>query len=162
VNWSDEAFEEFLRRFQPSKPRAIRAPVRYAKLAIASVTILAAAIPAHFMWKGVGTPAAAPIASTAKHERVRAPRDVPAPKKIFDVKPVYPADAKAAGVEGVVLLDITIGEDGGVEDASILKSIPELDQAAIDAVLRWKFEPTLDNGTPVEVLLVVSINFTTQ
>jgi protein TonB len=73
---------------------------------------------------------------------------------------VYPEDAKAAGIQGVVILEIVIGEDGSVIEANVLRSIPELDQAAIDAVTQWQYEPTLLNGAPVEVELTVTINFT--
>jgi protein TonB len=84
------------------------------------------------------------------------------PIRLVNVNPVYPEDARAAGVAGVVILEITIGEDGSVTDAQVVRSIPMLDQAAIDAVLQWVYEPTLLNGAPVPVLLTVTINFTLQ
>ena len=82
------------------------------------------------------------------------------PTKLVDVKPEYPEDARAAGIHGVVILDIVIGEDGSVIEARVIRSIPELDQAAIDAVRQWRFEPTLLNGEPVEVEMNVTVNFT--
>ena len=78
----------------------------------------------------------------------------------MNVNPVYPEDAKAAGIEGIVVLDVVIGENGSVIEARVIRSIPELDQAAIDAVLQWQYEPTLLNGEPVEVEMNVTINFT--
>lgn len=77
-----------------------------------------------------------------------------------NVDPVYPEDAQAAGIEGLVELDIVIGEDGRVIQILVVRSIPELDEAAIDAVSQWRFEPTLLNGEPVEVAMKVTINFT--
>ena len=74
--------------------------------------------------------------------------------------PVYPEAAKAAGIEGVVILEIVIGEDGSVIEVQVVRSIPELDQAAIDAVSQWQYEPTLLNGEPVEIEMTVTINFT--
>jgi protein TonB len=59
-----------------------------------------------------------------------------------------------------VILEITIGKDGSVASARVLRSIPELDQAAIDAVLQWVYEPTLLNGEPIDVKSIVTINFT--
>jgi len=90
---------------------------------------------------------------------LRVGRDVRAPLKIVDMKPLYPDSARAAQVKGVVILDVTIAIDGSVSNARVLRSIPIFDQAAIDAVRQWKFEPTLLNGTPVEVEMAVTINF---
>ena len=65
----------------------------------------------------------------------------PPPKKIVDVKPIYPEDAKREGIEGTVILEATIEETGLVSGVKILRSVPKLDQAAIDAVKQWQFEP---------------------
>jgi protein TonB len=83
-----------------------------------------------------------------------------APQKIKDVKPVYPAIARSAGVAGAVTIEATIGPDGKVIDAKVVRSIPLLDQAALDAVRQWTYTPTLLNGVPVPVLVTVTINFT--
>jgi TonB family protein len=82
------------------------------------------------------------------------------PLKVVDVRPDYPPLAKAAGVTGVVILETRIGVDGGVEDARVLRSIPLLDEAALDAVKQWKFQPTLLNGQPVPIVMTTTINFT--
>jgi protein TonB len=84
------------------------------------------------------------------------------PTRLVNINPVYPDDARAAHVEGVVILEITIGEDGSVVDARVLRSIPMLDQAAIDAVLQWVYDPPLLNGAPVEVQMIATINFALQ
>jgi protein TonB len=81
---------------------------------------------------------------------------------LVDVRPVYPEGAQTAGIDGVVILAIVIGEDGSVIETEVLSSIPELDQAAIDAVSQWLFETTLLNGEPVEIEMVVTVNFTLQ
>jgi TonB family protein len=85
--------------------------------------------------------------------------NIKAPIKITDARPVYPEDARAAGISGVVIIEARIGVDGGVEEARVIKSIPALDQAALDAVKQWKFVPTLMNGEPVAVIMTVTINF---
>jgi protein TonB len=82
------------------------------------------------------------------------------PTKIKDVKPEYPAMAQTARVTGAVVIEATIGEDGKVIDAKVVRSIPMLDQAALDAVRQWEYFPTLLNGVPVPVLVTVTINFT--
>ena len=79
-----------------------------------------------------------------------------------DVKPIYPAIAQSARVQGVVIIEATIGPDGKVQDAKVLRSIPLLDQAALDAVRQWEFTPTLLNGVPVPVIMTVTVNFTLQ
>jgi periplasmic protein TonB len=84
------------------------------------------------------------------------------PRRITYVTPLYPDDAKAARVAGVVIMEITIAKDGSVSNARILRSVPMLDQAALDAVYQWGFEPTLLNGAPVEVVMTVTVNFTVQ
>lgn len=86
--------------------------------------------------------------------------DIKEPTKIKDVKPVYPADALAAGVQGVVILEAVIAPSGYVSDARVLRSVPGLDQAAIDSVRQWEFTPTLRNGVPVSVIMTVTVNFT--
>jgi TonB family protein len=93
---------------------------------------------------------------------VRVGGNIPVPTKIRDVKPVYPPEAEAARVQGVVILEATIGADGGVVDAKVLRSIPLLDQAAMDAVRQWRFTPTRLNGQPVPVILTLTVNFLLQ
>ena len=80
--------------------------------------------------------------------------------KIVDAAPQYPAIARAAHVQGIVILEATIGEDGAVRDVRVLRSIPLLDVAAIDAVRQWRFTPTLLNGEPVPIVMTVTVGFT--
>ena len=82
--------------------------------------------------------------------------------KIADVAPLYPAIARAAHVQGIVILEATIGEDGVVRDVRVLRSIPLLDAAAMDAVKQWRFTPTLLNDQPVPVVMTVTVGFTLQ
>jgi protein TonB len=91
---------------------------------------------------------------------VRVGGDISQPKKIRDVKPAYPADARNAGIEGMVIIEAVIATDGTVKDATVLGSVPGLDQAALDAVREWRFMPTKLNGDPVEVVMTVTLNFT--
>jgi TonB family protein len=93
---------------------------------------------------------------------VRVGGDIRPPTKVVNVNPVYPPEAREARVQGVVILDILVSEDGRVEKAKVLRSIPQLDQAAIDAVTQWMFTPTLLNGVPQKVIMTVTVNFTLQ
>jgi protein TonB len=88
--------------------------------------------------------------------------NVQPPTKVRDVAPVYPAIARAARVAGVVIISATIGRDGKVQDARVLRSIPLLDAAALDAVRQWEYTPTRLNGAPVAVVMTVTVNFRLQ
>jgi protein TonB len=92
---------------------------------------------------------------------VRVGGNLKQPLKTKHVAPIYPPIAQSANVQGVVILEVVIGVDGKVQDARVLRSIPLLDQAAVDAVRQWEFTPTLLNGTPVPVIMTVTVQFTT-
>ncbi len=103
---------------------------------------------------------AAAARARARMAAVRIGGQIKPPHKTKDVKPVYPAIAQSARVAGMVTIEATIGSDGKVMDAKVVRSIPLLDQAALDAVLQWEYTPTLLNGVPVPVLMTITINFT--
>ena len=90
---------------------------------------------------------------------VRVGGEIRPPRKVTDVAPVYPPIARAAHVEGIVILEAVIGEDGAVGDVRVLRSISLLDSAAVDAVRQWRFTPTLLNGQPVPVVMTVTVAF---
>lgn len=102
---------------------------------------------------------AAAARAKARVAPVRVGGKIKQPMKIKDVKPVYPDMAQSAHVTGTVIVEATIGEDGKVIDAKILRSIPMLDKAALDAVRQWEYTPTLLDGVPVPVVLTVTITF---
>ena len=81
------------------------------------------------------------------------------PRKIRDVAPRYPTIAQASRVEGVVILEAVIAEDGSVQDVRVLRSKPLLDDAAVEAVRQWRFTPTLLNGQVVPVVMTVTVSF---
>jgi protein TonB len=93
---------------------------------------------------------------------VRVGGNIKPPQKTRDVRPVYPAIAQSARVQGIVIIEATIGPNGKVQDARVLRSIPLLDQSALDAVRQWEFTPTLLNGVPVPVIMTVTVQFTLQ
>jgi len=92
-------------------------------------------------------------------EPVRVGGKITAPRKRHHVNPAYPPVAVAARVQGIVVLEATIDENGNVVNARILLSIPLLDGAALEAVRQWSYEPTLLNGSPVPILMSVSVRF---
>jgi len=84
------------------------------------------------------------------------------PRKIKDVKPVYPVGALPSRSQGAVIIEATIGADGKVQDTKIVHSVPSLDQAAIDAVRQWEYTPPMLNGVAVAVVMTVVVNFAMQ
>lgn len=102
------------------------------------------------------TPPPAPAARAP----VRPGGAITAPTKVHNVAPEYPPTARAARIQGIVIIQATIGVDGRVVNAEVLRPVPFLDQAALDAVRQWRFTPTRLNGEPVAVIMTVSVNFT--
>jgi protein TonB len=62
-------------------------------------------------------------------------------------------------VQGVVILEATIGPSGDVTAVRVLRGIPLLDESAIEAVKQWAYEPTLLNGVAVPVIMTITVNF---
>ncbi len=75
------------------------------------------------------------------------------------VEPVWPELAKRARVQGIVLLQVTIDAQGNVEEVRLLRGHPLLNEAAIDAVKQWKYDPVRLNGAPVAVITTVTVDF---
>jgi TonB family protein len=91
---------------------------------------------------------------------IRVGGQVRPPIRIKEVAPVYPAVAQSARVTGDVVIEATVDEEGNVADARVVKSVPLLDQAALDAVKQWQYRPSLLNGVPTPVVLTVTVKFT--
>jgi protein TonB len=81
------------------------------------------------------------------------------PRLLHEVRPVYPALARQARIEGTVRIEAIIARDGSVQSAKLSGGPPLLVQAALDAVRQWRYAPTLLNGEPVEVVLSVDVKF---
>ena len=148
-------------RFEPARSStAVMASFAFSLKASADATKnpqAAAGLPTLSPLEGLQRPDPAPSNSPvsansgAQNRRLRVGGAIKPPIRLVNVNPVYPEDAKAAGIEGVVILEIVIGQDGSVIEVQVVRSIPELDQAAIDAVSQWQYQPTLLNGEPVEI-----------
>ncbi len=98
----------------------------------------------------------------SNHLPLRVGGSIAAPRKIKDVKPNYPLLAQSAHIQGVVTIEAVIGPNGKVTDARVIRSIPALDQAALDAVRQWEFTPTLLSGVAVPVIMTVWVKFSLQ
>jgi protein TonB len=81
------------------------------------------------------------------------------PRKLKAVPPVYPDAAVASRIEGVVILECLISPQGRVTEVKVLRGVPLLEEAAVDAVRQWVYTPTLMDGVPVPVLMTVTVRF---
>ena len=98
-------------------------------------------------------------ASSGPGGPIRVGSRIASPRKIHDVAPVLPDLARQAGVRGTVVLELTVGADGAVTNATVLRSIPLLDKAALDAARQWRYDPTLVNNQPVPIILTATVTF---
>jgi protein TonB len=85
--------------------------------------------------------------------------DIVPPTKLVHVAPVYPEIARIARVSGIVVVDCTIDPAGNVVDVRVLSGNPLLAPSAVEAVNRWRYEPSRLNGVPVSVLMTVTVRF---
>jgi len=91
---------------------------------------------------------------------IRVFSELQAAKILFQPSPVYPSLARIAHVEGSVVLQATIADDGSVKDLRVVsQTSPLLLTGVIDTVKTWKYKPTLLNNEPVEVLTTITVNF---
>lgn len=93
---------------------------------------------------------------------VRAVGEIRPPRLVRRVQPDYPEIARAARVEGVVILEATTDVYGRVTGVRVLRSIPLLDEAAVAAVRQWIYEPLMVNGRPRPVTFTVTVSFVLQ
>jgi TonB family protein len=84
---------------------------------------------------------------------------IPLPQRIVHAQPVYPPFAKIGKVQGTVDVSVVIDAGGNVLQAQVVRSIPQLDSAAVDAVRKWKYSPTIVDGVAVPVTMIVKVNF---
>lgn len=100
--------------------------------------------------------------ATSSRQPLRVGGTIGPPTRLVHVAPVYPDIAKDAGVSGVVIVEATIDTQGNVGDVRVLRSIPLLDQAAIDAAKQWRYSPTYLNGEAVPIRMTITISFSLQ
>ncbi len=98
----------------------------------------------------------------AAPQRIRVGGNVQQAKLLNQPKPVYPPLAKQARIQGVVRFNAIIGRDGQIQDLKVVSGHPLLVPSALEAVKQWRYQPTLLNGEPVEVVTQIDVNFTLQ
>jgi len=95
-------------------------------------------------------------------QRIRVGGNVQQAKLVNQPKPVYPPLAKQARIQGTVRFNAIIGRDGAIANLTVVSGHPLLVPSALEAVRQWKYQPTLLNGEPVEVVTQIDVNFTLQ
>lgn len=114
--------------------------------------------------RGRGTvtqlPAREPSPAAEQAGALRPGNGITPPKPTRSATPRYSVEAMNAKVQGLVTLEILIGTDGKVKDARVLQTAsPLLNQPAIDAARRWEFTPTIVNGEPKAIVLMLQLDF---
>ena len=102
-----------------------------------------------------------PQVSNGTPQRIRVGGNVQASRLVSQVRPVYPFDAQEEGVQGTVRIRAIVSKTGSLLSATVLNTDIDarLSKAALDAVNQWKYEPTLLNGHPVEVITDIYVTF---
>ncbi len=93
-------------------------------------------------------------------QRVKQGGQVTAASLVTQTRPVYPALARQARIQGSVILHAIIDKDGKVAQLEVISGHPLLVQSALDAVKQWRYKPTMLNGDPVEVDTTITVTFT--
>jgi len=114
---------------------------------------------------GVGSvapPVVLPVEPPHRAGPIRAAELPQAPRKLVDARPLYPEIARAAHVDGTVVLEAVLDPTGRVTQLRVVKSVPLLDEAALEAVRQWRYSPSIYGGRPVSVLMTITIHFSLQ
>jgi protein TonB len=90
---------------------------------------------------------------------VRVGGQIKAPRLMHKVAPTYPLLAQQARIGAIVILEATVATDGRVQTVTVLRGQPLFDEAAMDAVRQWRYQPLLLNGVPTPFVLSVTLNF---
>jgi len=100
--------------------------------------------------------------ATGMPTRIRVGGNVQATKLVAQPRPVYPPGCKAEGIEGTVLMRAVISREGVPLNLEVVNRLvdPRMVESALEAVRQWRYQPTLLNGEPVEVVTEVQVNYT--
>jgi periplasmic protein TonB len=112
-------------------------------------------------WNPGTQPPPPPVVHAApKQQLYRVGGDVIAARALYQPRPVYPPLATMARIQGTVVLQAILSRDGTIQDLKVVSGHPLLVRAALDAVKTWRYQPTLLNSEPVEVLTEIDVRFT--
>ena len=103
------------------------------------------------------------VAGQGNTTQVKKSPEMPTVKN--SIQPVYPEEARKNGIQGEVQVQVLVGKDGSVKEATVIKNMTgskDLEKAALEAINKWKFEPGKLDGKPVEVNVIIPIKFKLQ
>lgn len=104
-----------------------------------------------------------PVAGEGESQPIRFTVGMTKPEPIRQIQPRYTENARRAGVQGAVILEAVIDEQGNVTDVRVLRGLPMgLDREAVSAVQQWKFKPATMASKPIKVYFNLTVNFTIQ
>jgi TonB family protein len=109
--------------------------------------------------EAAGTGFSAPQTAASAPSRIRVGENVQAANLIQKTQPEYPEEARKAGITGEVRFTVVIGKDGTTQNVQLISGHPLLVDAAMQAVEKWLYKPTLLNGSPVEVVTTITVSF---
>lgn len=108
-------------------------------------------------------PVAQPVDGRVTSVTLHPGDDVSAPVTLTRLEPRYPDDYRRARIEGLVMVDFVVGEEGRTKDVRVIKSLaPELDMAAVEAIRQWTYTPAMRDGKPVAVVMTLAVSFKLQ
>jgi periplasmic protein TonB len=84
------------------------------------------------------------------------------PRQLTRIQPIYPKVAARAHIEGMVILEAIVDEDGLVQEVRVLRSVKYLDEPAVEALKRWRYEPLTLNGVRMPFVLTVTMTFSAE
>jgi TonB family protein len=102
---------------------------------------------------------AAPPADPVKEAPIRTGGRVQPARPVFTTSPEYPSLARAAGVQGTVVIHAYVTEEGAIEDIKIVSGHPLLIGAAVDCVRKWRYHPATLNEVVVRVPITIDVRF---
>jgi TonB family protein len=104
-------------------------------------------------------PIAPPTSSGMRRAPLRVGGNIKAPQPLYTPYPPYPVLARQARIQGDVLISAVIDATGSIVEMKVISGQALLLPAALEAVSRWKYQPTILNGEPVAVELIVTVHF---
>jgi len=104
-----------------------------------------------------------PSIGVADEQPIRFTVGMTRPEPVHQVQPRYTELARRAGVQGTVIVEAIIDEQGNVDNVRVLRGLPMgLDREAVTAVQQWKFRPAMMGSKPVKIYFTLTVNFTIQ
>jgi TonB family protein len=154
-------FERRLMRLT-EKQKSVRGVWQFAVVAACAVLGIATCASAVALSVHVHAASESHTSNTSATGPLRVPASTMAANVLIRVQPKYPEAAKAAKIQGTIVLEAIISKTGTVENLHIISGPDELQPSSLDAVRQWTYKPYLLNGDPVEVTTTIKVIYSLQ